>query len=148
MSSIEQDLSRALAELQALEKTLTDLQNTVTALRSLLNEYDGALALLDELKKHDSAASLLIPIGGGNFIQAEVKRVEEVHVSMGAGVVIRQPLEKSYELIKRRKEQISKAISSREEAITNYAQRAEELRRLIQALYKRLEEMRKGGRGE
>ncbi len=148
MSSPEQDLSRALAELQALERTLTDLQNTVTALRSLLNEYEGALALLDELKKRGSAANLLIPIGGGNFIQAEVKKVEEVHVSLGAGVIIRQPLKESYDIIKRRRDQISTAIRSREEAIANYAQKAEALRRLVQALYRRLAERQKAGRRE
>lgn len=143
MSSLEQDLSRALAELQALERILSDLQSRVRILRSLLSEYDGALALLDELKERKSEVGMLIPIGGGNFIQAEVKKVEDVHVSLGAGVVIRQPLKESYDLIKRRREQINMTIRSHEETITNYSQRAEELRKLVQALYARLTERRK-----
>jgi len=141
MSSLEQDLSRALAELQALERILSDLQSRVEILRSLLSEYDGALALLDELKEKRSKVNMLIPIGGGNFIQAEVKK--DVHVSLGAGVVIRQPLKESYDLIKKRREQISVTIRSHEETIANYSQRAEELRRLVQALYARLAERQK-----
>lgn len=149
MSSLEQDLSRALAELQALERILSDLQGRVEILRTLLSEYDGALALLDELKEKGSKVNMLIPIGGGNFIQAEVKKIEDVHVSLGAGVVMRQPLKESYDLIKKRREQISVTIRSHEETIANYSQRAEELRKLIQALYARLAERRKaGGQGK
>ncbi|MCD6312272.1 MAG: prefoldin subunit alpha [Thaumarchaeota archaeon] len=148
MSSLEQDLSRALAELQALERILSDLRSRVELLKSLLSEYDGALALLDELKEKGSNVNMLIPIGGGNFIQAEVKKVEDVHVSLGAGVVIRQPLKESYDLIKQRRERISMTIRSHEETIANYSQRAEELRRLVQALYARLAERQKAGERE
>ena len=148
MSSLEQDLSRALAELQALERILSDLRSRVELLKSLLSEYDGALALLDELKEKGSNVNMLIPIGGGNFIQAEVKKVEDVHVSLGAGVVIRQPLKESYDLIKQRRERISMTIRSHEETIANYSQRAEELRRLAQALYARLAERQKAGERE
>ena len=148
MSSLEQDLSRALAELQALERILSDLRSRVELLKSLLSEYDGALALLDELKEKGSNVNMLIPIGGGNFIQAEVKKVEDVHVSLGAGVVIRQPLKESYDLIKQRRERISMTIRSHEETIANYRQRAEELRRLVQSLYARLAERQKAGERE
>ena len=148
MSSLEEDLSKAIAELQALERIVSELQNRATALRALLTEYDGAIALLEELKNRKTGLNILIPIGGGNFLRAEIKDVEEVHVSLGAGVIIRQPLKESYDIIKRRRDQISTAIRSREEAIANYAQEAEELRRLVQALYRRLAEKQKAGRRE
>lgn len=143
MSSLEQDLSRALAELQALERVISDLQNRAAALRALISEYDGAIQLLEELKGRGSALRILVPIGGGNFLRAEISEVEEVHVSLGAGVMIRKPIQEGYELIRQRRERLSQALKAHEEAAVNYAQRAEELRRLIQALYARLEELRK-----
>lgn len=148
MSSMEQQLSRAIGELQILEKTLEDLQGSIAALRAALREYEGALELIEDLKGRGSASNILVPIGGGNLIEAEVRSVEEVHVSLGAGIIVRQPVEKAVDLIKRRMESLSAAIRSREEALVNYSQRAEELRRLIQALYRRIaESQRSGGEG-
>jgi len=114
MSSLEEDLSKAIAELQALERIVSELQNRATALRALLTEYDGAIALLEELKNRKTGLNILIPIGGGNFLKAEIKDVEE-----------------------------GESIKAHEETIVNYAQRMEELRRIVQALSARLAELQK-----
>ncbi|RLG06196.1 MAG: prefoldin subunit alpha [Thaumarchaeota archaeon] len=143
MSSLEEDLSKAIAELQALERIVSELQNRATALRALLTEYDGAIALLEELKNRKTGLNILIPIGGGNFLRAEIKDVEEVHVSLGAGVMIKKSLQDGYELIKKRRERLSESIKAHEETIVNYAQRMEELRRIVQALSARLAELQK-----
>ena len=143
MSSIEENLARAVAELQALERAISELQSNIATLRALLNEYEGAISLIEELKKHKDAVKILVPIGGGNFLHAEVKELQDIQVSLGAGVMMKQPLDRGYELMKKRKENIGKAIEIYENRITQYAQRAEELRRLVEALSARLRERRK-----
>jgi len=147
MSSLEQQLARAVSELQVLERALEELQGSVAALRAALSEHERALELLEELKARGSASSILVPIGGGNMIEAEVKSVEEVYVSLGAGVVMRQPIDQAIELMKRRMENLNSALRTREEALASYAQRADELRRLVEALYRRLSEARQAGGG-
>ncbi len=147
MSSLEQQLARAVAELQVLERGLSELQNTIAALRAALSDHENALELLEELRERGSVSNILVPIGGGNLIQAEVKSVEEVHVSLGAGVIVRQPLDRALELIRRRMENLNSALRTREEALASYAQRADELRRLVQALSRRLEEVQRAGKG-
>jgi len=143
MSSIEENLARAVAELQALERAISELQSNIATLRALLNEYEGAISLIEELKKHKDAVKILVPIGGGNFLHAEVKELQDIQVSLGAGVMMKQPLDRGYELMKKRKENIGKAIEIYENRITQYAQRAEELRRLVEALSARLRERQK-----
>lgn len=138
--TLEQQLARAVAELQVLERALSELQSSITALRAALSEHEKALELLEELGARGIASLLLVPIGGGNLIQVEVKSVEEVHVSLGAGVFVKQPLNQAIELIKRRMENLNTALRTREETFVSYAQRADELRRLVEALYKRLSE--------
>ncbi|MCF3653671.1 MAG: prefoldin subunit alpha [Aigarchaeota archaeon] len=147
MSSLEQQLARAVSELQVLERALEELQGSVAALRAALSEHERALELLEELKARGSASSILVPIGGGNMIEAEVKSVEEVYVSLGAGVVMRQPIDQAIELMKRRMESLNSALRTREEALASYAQRADELRRLVEALYRRLSEARQASEG-
>ena len=140
MASLEEHLSRAVAELQALERAISDLQSRVTALRGLMNEYDGAISLLDELKKRGGLTEVLVPIGGGNFIHAEVKRLDIVEVSIGSGIVLRKSLEDGRKLMEKRKESLLRAIELYENRIVQYAQRADELRRVVNALAARLRE--------
>ncbi len=140
MASLEEHLSRAVAELQALERAISDLQSRVTALRVLMNEYDGAISLLDELKKRGGLTEVLVPIGGGNFIHAEVKRLDIVEVSIGSGIVLRKSLEDGRKIMDKRKESLSRAIVLYEYRIVQYAQRADELRRVVNALAARLRE--------
>jgi prefoldin alpha subunit len=147
MSSLEQQLARAVSELQVLERALDELQGSVAALRAALSEHERALELLEELRGRGSASSVLVPIGGGNMIQAEVKSVEEVYVSLGAGVIMRQPIDQAVELMRRRMENLNSALRTREEALASYAQRADELRRLVEALYRRLSEAQQAGGG-
>jgi len=140
MSSMEETLTRAVAELQAIEKAVAELQARVATLRAALTEYEGAMSLLEELAKHKEGVRVLVPIGGGNFLQAEIKEVGNIRVSLGAGVVIEQTLERGQEIIRKRRENIAKAIELHESRILQYAQRAEELRRLIEALSARIRE--------
>jgi len=147
MSSLEQQLARAVSELQVLERALEELQGSIAALRTALSEHERALELLEELKARGSASSMLVPIGGGNMIEAEVKSVEDVYVSLGAGVVVRQPINQAIELMRRRMENLNSALRTREEALASYAQRADELRRLVEALYRRISEARQAGGG-
>ena len=140
MASLEEHLSRAVAELQALERAISDLQSRVTALRVLMNEYDGAISLLDELKRRGGLTEVLVPIGGGNFIHAEIKRLDIVEVSIGSGIVLRKSLEDGRKIMEKRKESLSRAIELYENRIIQYAQRADELRRVVNALAARLRE--------
>ena len=57
--------------------------------------------------------------------------------------MIKKSLQDGYELIKKRRERLSESIKAHEETIVNYAQRMEELRRIVQALSARLAELQK-----
>lgn len=136
--SLQEDLARAVAELQTLERAFTEVQSQLAAMRTLLGEYEGAISLIEELKKQKTGVKLLVPIGGGNFIQAEIKKVEDIQVSLGAGVMMRQPVDQGYETIKQRRERLLKAIELYENTLNQYAQRIEELRKTVNALSARL----------
>jgi len=138
MASDQENLAKAVSELQILERAMSELQSRIATLQAVLGEYDGAISLLEELQKQKSEVKMLVPIGGGNFLQAEIKEVEAVQVSLGAGIVMKQPIQEGYELIKKRREQISRIIEQYQNTLIQYAQRAEELRRLVEALSARI----------
>lgn len=140
MSSEEDVLARAIMELQGIEKAINELQSIIATLRAALNEYEGAMSLLEELSKHKEGVRALIPIGGGNLLQAEIKEVNTVRVNLGAGIVVEETLERGQEIIRKRKDNLLRAIELHESRVVQYARRAEELRRLIEAFSARIRE--------
>lgn len=140
MSSLEERFGRALGELQVLERFILELQTRVNTLRAFTAEYDNAINFIEELKKTDGKMRLLVPIGAGNYVHADITDVTKIEVSVGAGVVITKSVEESLELMKKRKENLLKAIEENENQLVQYAQRAAELRRLVEALAAKIKE--------
>lgn len=133
-------MARAIMELQGIERAVSELQSLVATLRAALNEYEGAMNLLEELAKRKEGVKVLVPIGGGNLLQAEIKEVNIIRVNLGAGIIVEEALERSQEIIRKRRERLVKAIELHEGRILQYARRAEELKRLIEALSARIRE--------
>ncbi|MDW8021123.1 MAG: prefoldin subunit alpha [Nitrososphaerota archaeon] len=140
MSSEEEALARAIMELQGIEKAISELQSLMATLRAALNEFESAMSLLEELAKHKEGIMVLVPIGGGNLLRAEIKEVNTIRVNLGAGVIVEETLEKSQEIMRKRRENLMKSIELHENRILQYARRAEELRRLVEALSARIRE--------
>lgn len=140
MSSLEERLGRAIGELQVLDRFLSELQARVNSLRSLLLEYESAISFIEELMRSGDKMRLLVPIGAGNYVHAEITDTRKIEVSLGAGVVMTKDVEESAEIMRKRKEDLVKAIEDYENQIAQYAQRAWELRRLVDALAAKLRE--------
>ena len=75
-----------------------------------------------------------------NLIEEIRRRLDIVEVSIGAGIVLRKSLEDGRKIMEKRKESLSKAIELYENQIIQYAQKADELRRVVNALAARLRE--------
>ncbi|MDH5449159.1 MAG: prefoldin subunit alpha [Candidatus Bathyarchaeota archaeon] len=101
MSSDEETFRRLLTELRLLEGTADALQNRVNLVSAATTELAFASATMEGLEKEKKGTPLLVPIGGGSFIKAEVATTETMVVGIGAGVSVetsrdeaRQTLEK------------------------------------------------------
>ncbi len=144
MSSLEERLNRAVGELQLLDRVIAELQARVNTLRTLLLEYESAISFIEELGKSGGKMSLLVPIGAGNYVHAEIKEVEKIEVSLGAGVVMTKSVEESMEIMKRRRENLMKVVEDYENQIIQYSQKALELRRTVEALAAKIREQQSG----
>jgi len=140
LSSLEEQLGRAIGELQVIDRFISELQSRVNTLRALLVEYESAMSFIEELKKSGEKMRLLVPIGGGNYVHAEITDVRNMEVSIGAGVVMTKTVEESAEIMQRRRENLLRAVEEYESQIAQYSQRALELKRLVDALAAKLKE--------
>lgn len=146
MSTLEERLNRAVGELQLLDRVITELQGRVNTLRTLLLEYESAISFIEELGKTGGKMHLLVPIGAGNYVHAEITEIENVEVSIGAGVVMTKSVEESVEIMRKRRENLMKVVEEYEKQIVQYGQKALELRRTVEALAAKLREGQSGSK--
>jgi len=140
MSSIEDQLNKAIGELQLLDQLINEVRARITALHAIITEHEGALSFIEELLKSDSNMKILVPIGGGNYVHAEIIDKDKVEVSIGAGVIITKSPQEGKEIIEKRRETLLQAVQNYEQRLQQYLNRAEELRRVIEAISARLRE--------
>ncbi|MCL7384293.1 MAG: prefoldin subunit alpha [Thaumarchaeota archaeon] len=143
MSSLEDQLNKAIGELQLLDQLINEVRARITALQAIITEHEGALSFIEELLKSDSNMKILVPIGGGNYVHAEIIDKDKVEVSIGAGVIITKSPQEGKEIIEKRRETLLQAVQNYEQRLQQYLNRAEELRRVIEAISAKLR-MQKG----
>jgi prefoldin alpha subunit len=140
MSSLEDQLNKAIGELQLLDQLINEVRARITALQAIITEHEGALSFIEELLKSDSNMKILVPIGGGNYVHAEIIDKDKVEVSIGAGVIITKSPQEGKEIIEKRRETLLQAVQNYEQRLQQYLNRAEELRRVIEAISAKLRE--------
>lgn len=140
MSTLEEQLNRAIGELQILDQLINEVRSRVSTLQAIVAEHEGALSFVEELMKNQSSMKILVPIGGGNYIHAEVTDKDKIEVSVGAGIVITKTLQEGKEIIEKRRENLIQAIQNYEQRLQQYLSRAEELRRIIEAISMKIRE--------
>ena len=89
----ENQLRQLLSEMRMMEGSTNTLQQRLQQVLAAVSELRMAKSSLGDLKKVESGTNLLVPVGGGAFINAEMGVIDNVVVSIGAGV----SLEMQYE---------------------------------------------------
>ncbi|MEA3255220.1 MAG: prefoldin subunit alpha [Candidatus Altiarchaeota archaeon] len=112
MESIDkrQELQRVLVELETYKKQMESLRNEIQLLGSTMEELGSSLTALDALKENKAGTEILVSIGSGSFIRAELKDTGKVIVGAGAGVSIEKDVDEAKEILKKRGEEITKTM--------------------------------------
>ncbi len=112
MSSDEETFRRLLTELRLLESTADALQNRINMINAAITELAFASATVKGLEKEKKGTPLLVPIGGGSFIKAEVSTTETMVVGMGAGVSVEKPRDEAKQIVEKRIEELENSKNS------------------------------------
>ena len=133
-------MNKAIGELQLLDQLINEVRARISTLQAIITEHEGALSFIEELLKSESNMKILVPIGGGNYVHAEITDRDKVEVSVGAGVIVTKSPQEGKEIIEKRKETLLQAVQNYEQRLQQYLNKAEELRRVIEAISARIRE--------
>ena len=93
MSRREEEIRRALAELQALRELAESMRSRINVVESFINELKAAGEAIKAIRDVGENATILVPVGGDSFIRAKVEDISKVLVGVGAGVVLEKDVE-------------------------------------------------------
>ena len=113
----ENQLRQLLSEMRMMEGSTNTLQQRLQQVLAAVSELRMAKKSLGELKAIESGTNLLVPVGGGAFINAEMGGIDNVVVGIGAGVSVEMQYEDAVKDVNDRLSEMEKARASVEEQL-------------------------------
>ena len=83
----DEELSSYMYQIEQCKEQLNQLDMQSQYLQAALMDYNKAKLTLENLKKTDKEIDILLPLGGGTFINASAKKSSKVLVDIGSGLV-------------------------------------------------------------
>jgi len=105
----QEQLRRIVVEMRMMEGSVNTLQQRLELLNSATGELRLAQNSLKELQEIDKGNPMLVPIGGGAFVDAELGDISKIIVGIGADVSVEMKFETAVEDISERLEEMEKA---------------------------------------
>ena len=123
MSTEEETFRRLVVELRILEGTAEALQSRIGLVNAALTELRVANMTLEGLEKEEKEAALVVPIGGGSYIEAALRSADKIIVGAGAGVAIEKTIKEAKENLGNRISNLEKTRTSLEQQLTQVVDR-------------------------
>jgi len=123
VSSEEETFRRLVVELRILEGTAEALQSRISLVNAALTELRVANITLEGLEKEEKEVPLVVPIGGGSYIEATLRSADKIIVGVGAGVAIEKTIKEAKENLGNRISDLEKTRTSLEQQFTQVVDR-------------------------
>ena len=134
----QQRLEEMVNELNMYKSQADLLQQQVEAIQASLGEVEILESTLEDIKDKKSL-EIMVPVGAGSFMSAEIKKTDEVIMSVGAGVAIKKSAEEAKETLANQKEELSDSLDKMmnnlqkiSQIIAQLSPQAEDLMRKVQ----------------
>ncbi|MBD3207458.1 prefoldin subunit alpha [Candidatus Bathyarchaeota archaeon] len=135
----ERRLRQLIGEIQMMEGSVNALQQRLQLLNAAVSELNMAQNSLKDLKDIDKGSPLLVPVGGGVFMNAELGEIKKVIVDLGADVSMEMNYDRAVEDVGERLSEMEDAQNSVREQLSqiiaqmqSHQQMAERLSRELQ----------------
>ncbi len=128
------EVEKTLNEYEYYRAQAEALKRNLDLINANLMELEVVRGSLDEIKKLGKENEILMPLGGGSFVKANIADTEKILVSLGAGIVAKKDIPRArgdFEQRIKELEQVRAELAGRWRAISG---RLEELAPKIQEI--------------
>ncbi len=136
----EEEISKNLQILEYYKEQLNAVDMQAQLLQAALTDYYKAKMTIEQLRKSDEKPEILMPLGGGTFINGFVKDSQKILVDIGSGLVTEKSIDDAIEKIEERIKNLQK---NQEKLITTAQKLQAESAELSKRTQKLFEETQK-----
>ena len=123
----DEELTNYMYQIEQYKEQLNQLDMQSQYLKAALLDYNKAKLTLENLKKTDKDVEILLPIGGGTFIDASAKKSTKVLVDIGSGLVSEKTYEDAIKKIDERFKDLEKTQEKLAQMIEQIQEEASEV---------------------
>ena len=122
----EEELSQYMYQIEQYKDQLNQLDMQAQYLQAAVMDYNKAKIALEQLEKIDKQVDMLVPLGGGNFLDAKINDSSKVLVDIGSGYVAEKKNEDAIKKIDDRLKELEKTQNRLNEMIEQVQKQAED----------------------
>lgn len=136
----QQKLEEIINQLNVYKNQSEMLQQQVEAIQGSIAEIEILESTLDDVKDKDYLETL-VPVGAGSFMNAEIKKTDEIIMSVGAGVAISKTVDEAKETIASQKEELKESLDKMLDNLQKISQIVAQLSPQAEALMAKVQGM-------
>jgi prefoldin alpha subunit len=133
----EEEINKNLAILEYYKEQINAVDMQSQLMQAALSDYYKAKMTIEQLKNTDQKSEILIPLGGGTFLNGSIQDSQKILVDIGAGYVTEKTVDDALEKVE---ERIVKLQKNQEKLITTAQKLQNESAELSQKTQKLFED--------
>ena len=98
----EAEVSRYLALLEMYKEQIESLTNQSQIIQAMIEEYNRTKITLDKISNVEDRTEVLLSVGGGTFVNANIKDTKKVVYNIGADILVEKTIEEAVKSIDER----------------------------------------------
>ena len=130
----EEQMRRLVYEIQLMQGTAETLQQRLAILQNAMTDLTVAKESINALKELNEGAPILIPTGGGTFVNANLGDLKHILVNIGADVSVEMNLEEAMQDVSNRLDEVQKSNQSVQQQLQEILTQLEIRRNTLQRL--------------
>ncbi len=129
----EQDIKNLAIQHRELSQRAEAMQQQLNMVHMSLDDCMRAISTLGELGSLDGEKSTMIPIGSGSFVHADLKKLDQIVVNVGAGISVEKSIDDATQILNTRKDELSKVIEGLNDSLMKVRQHIQSIESLASA---------------
>lgn len=135
-----EELSRLMMMAEQYKEQLNQIDMQISYMQQAKNDYNRAKITIKKLSESKKDSDVLLPLGGGSYIDANVKDSAKILVDIGAGYIAEKKSDSAIKKIENRIKDLDKHLERLQEIRKNTEKEASDVYQKAQTLYQQQNE--------
>lgn len=122
-----EDFQKTLMQLEMGRRQMEQLGRQAQAVESGIMELAATVEALKAMREQKPGAEVMMPLGAGSYMRAELKDAENVLVGVGADMTVEKKLSDAVDTLEERKTKLAESLKSVQQTMGELSTKLSEL---------------------